>query len=221
MWQALGRKRRASRRPRPPRLVCSAQTAEAAAEAASAEARTAARQAEADAASASEQAARLRAELETSLVRHDALEEQLRGGLDERALHAARERGGRGFADGLEVEPDFRLAVEAVLGEVLSGLVLDADAARSLAELPGVIVLRDGRDGRPRAGDRAASRLEERVLEAGGGWLAGAIRRDPDGQAARLLARCAWVPDLETALALRELLPAGWRLVTRCRRRGR
>ena len=43
----------------------------------------------------------------------------------------------------------------------------------------------------------------------------GRLRLDPEGHAARLLARCAWVPDLDAALAVRAHLPAGWRLVTR------
>jgi chromosome segregation protein len=192
-----------------------AQSAEGAADSGSLGARSAARQAEADAASAGEEVSRLRAELETSTARHEALADRVGDGAHERALHAARELGGRGFADGLEVEPDLRSAVEAALGEILSGFVLHPDAARSLAEPPGVLILREDRDGRPRVGDRAASRLEERILAAGGGWLADALRRDPDRQAGRLLARCAWVPDLRAALALRELLPAGWRLVTR------
>jgi hypothetical protein len=131
-------------------------------------------------------------------VRH-VLEEQLRGGLDERALHAARERGGRGFADGLEVEPAFRPAVEAVLGEILSGLVLDADAARSLAELPGVIVLRDGRDGRPRAtGPRLASRSascgQGRLAATGSGtvgWAGGSLGTLRVGARSETARRCA------------------------------
>ena len=67
----------------------------------------------------------------------------------------------------------------------------------------------------PTGRDRAAARLEEAVFAAGGGWLAAALRLDPEGHAARLLARCAWVPDLEAALAIRAHLPVGWRLVTR------
>jgi chromosome segregation protein len=45
--------------------------------------------------------------------------------------------------------------------------------------------------------------------------LSSALRLDPDAHAARLLARCAWVPALADALGLREFLPPGWRLVTR------
>ncbi|MEA2027249.1 MAG: hypothetical protein U9O18_11205, partial [Chloroflexota bacterium] len=119
------------------------------------------------------------------------------------------------FTDGLEVEPELRLAVEAALGEVLSGLVLDLEDARALADATAVLVLRDGGDGRGRAGERAVARLEEGVGEVGGGALSAALRLDPDAHAARLLARCMWVPELDDALALRELLPPAWRLVTK------
>ena len=43
-----------------------------------------------------------------------------------------------------------------------------------------MLVLRDGGDGRDRAGDRAAARLEEQVAQAGGGSLAAAFRLDPE-----------------------------------------
>jgi chromosome segregation protein len=199
-----------------------AHTAELAAELAAAEARMAAGEAAAAAAAAAEAQSRLRAELQGLAARRDALEQQLRDGTDERVIRSLRARGGRRFSDGLEVEPELRLAVESALGDVLSGLVLDAHDARALADAAAVLVLRDDGDGRERgdrsadrAADRAAARLEEAVFAAGGGWLAGALRLDPEGHAARLLARCAWVPDLEAALAIRAHLPVGWRLVTR------
>ncbi len=66
-----------------------------------------------------------------------------------------------------------------------------------------------------RAADRAAARLVDAVSDAGGGALSAALRLDPDAHAARLLARCLWLPTLEDALSLRELLPPGWRLVTK------
>ncbi len=195
-----------------------AHAAEQAAEQEAAEARMAAGEATASAATAAEAHSRLRAEQEGLAARREALEQQLRDGTDERVVRSLRARGGRRFSDGLEVEPDFRLAVEAALGDVLAGLVLDVQDARSLAEAAAVLVLRDDGDARERgdrAAERAAARLEEAVFAAGGGWLAGALRLDPEGHAARLLARCAWVPDLEAALAVRTHLPVGWRLVTR------
>ena len=195
-----------------------AHAAEQAAEQEAAAARMAASEAAAAAASAAEGQSRLRAQQQGLAARRDALEQQLRDGTDERVVRSLRARGGRRFSDGLEVEPELRLAVEAALGDVLSGLVLDARDAPALADAAAVLVLRDEgelRDRSDRVAERAVARLEEAVLAAGGGWLAGALRLDPEGHAARLLARCAWVPDLDAALAVRAHLPAGWRVVTR------
>ena len=192
-----------------------AHAAETEAEEAAAGARIAASEADATALAANDTLARLRSEIAALGARRDALDEELAVGPDDRVLRSARARGGRRFSDGLEVEPGLRLAVEAALGDVLAGLVLDVDDARALADASTVLVLRDGGDGRGRAGDRAAAHLEEQILAADGGLLSTALRRDPDAHAARLLARCAWVPDFEAALGLRDRLPAGWRLVTR------
>jgi chromosome segregation protein len=192
-----------------------AHTAEEAAESEAAAARVAVGEADAAAAAANETLTRLRAELAGLEARREALDQQLETGPDDALLRSARARGGRRFTDGLEVEPDLRLAVEAALGDILAGLVLDPDDARALADAAAVLVLRDGGDGRSRAGDRAAAKLEERVGEVGGGALSSALRLDPDAHAARLLARCVWVPGLDSALVLRELLPPGWRVVTR------
>ena len=189
--------------------------AEEAAERAAAEARVAANEAEAGSARANETLSRSRAELEGLAARREALDQQLESGPDQALLRSARARGGRRFSDGLEVEPEMRLAVESALGDVLAGLVLDLDDATALADAAAVMVLRDGGDGRNRAGDRAAARLEEQVADLGGGALAGALRLDPDAHAARLLARCVWVPDLHDAVRLRDQLPPGWRVVTR------
>jgi chromosome segregation protein len=197
------------------RTRADAHAAEEAAEREAASARVGANEADAEAAAANEAASRLRAEQEGLSARRNALDQQLEAGLDASVLRAARARGGRRFSDGLEVEPTLRLAVEAALGEVLAGLVLDANDLRALSQAAAVLVLRDGGDGRSRSADRAAAVLAEGVLRVGGGALSGALRLDPDAHAARLLARCMWVPALDDALALRELLPPGWRLVTR------
>jgi chromosome segregation protein len=130
-------------------------------------------------------------------------------------MRSLRAKGARRFSDGLEVEPSLRIAVEAALGDVLAGLVLDADVAHALSDAAAVLILRDASGAQGRPTERAVLRLEEGVLAAGGGWLADGLRLDPEGQAARLLARCAWVPDLASALALQGHLPPGWRLVTR------
>jgi len=192
-----------------------AHVAEGTAEEAAEASRVSANETAAATATANETLSRLRAELEGLRARREALDQQIETGPDESLLRSARARGGRRFTDGLEVEPELRPAVEAALGEVLSGLVLDLDDARALADVAAVMVLRDGGDGRSRAGDRAAAKLEEAVTEVGGGPLSAAFRLDPDAHAARLLARCAWVPALDDALALRDRLPAGWRLVTK------
>jgi len=192
-----------------------AHAAEEQAESDATDARVAASEADAAASGANEMLSRLRVELEGLTARREALDQQLETGPDESVLRSVRARGGRRFTDGLEVEPDLRVAVESALGDVLAGLVLDLDDARALAEAAAVMVLRDGGDGRSRSGDRAAGKLEERIAEVGGGELSGALRLDPDAHAARLLARCVWVPGLDDALAIREQLPPGWRVVTK------
>jgi chromosome segregation protein len=192
-----------------------AHQAEERAERGATDARVAASEADAAASTADEALSRLRAELEGLTARRETIDQQLASGPEESVLRSVRARGGRRFSDGLEVEPELRLAVESALGDILTGLVLDLDDARVLAEASAVMVLRDGGSGRSRATDRAAARLEERVAEVGGGALSSALRLDPDAHAARLLARFVWVPELDDALTLREHLPPGWRLVTR------
>ena len=125
----------------------------------------AAGEAAAAAAAAAEAQSRLRAEQQGLAARRDALEQQLRDGTDERVIRSLRARGGRRFSDGLEVEPELRLAVEAALGDVLSGLVLDAHDARALADAAAVLVLRDDGEGRER-GDRSADRAADRAGRA-------------------------------------------------------
>jgi chromosome segregation protein len=190
--------------------------AEMAAEAAAATARDAAVTADAAATAAVEAAARARADEQGLAGRHEALAGQLDDGLEARLARLPQARLGRRLAAGLDVEPGLRLAVEAALGDALGGLLLDADDAPALAAAAAtVLVLRDGGEARARDAERGAARLMDAVLEAGGGRLDAALRRDAEGHAARLLARSPWLPDLPAALALRALLPPGWRLVTR------
>lgn len=195
-----------------------AQEAEAVAEAALGEARARLTETEGEADATRTRAADLRGRVGSLEGQAAILDRQLEGGTDDRALRSARARGGRRLSEGLEVEPGLRLAVEAALRDALTGLVLGADDALALHGSAAVIVLRDAA-GRPgegaRVADRGVSRLEAAVSTAGGGPLAGALRRDPDGLGARLLVRSSWLPDLAAALQLRSLLPQGWRLVTR------
>jgi chromosome segregation protein len=185
--------------------------AEAEAEEATTRERGTLSEAEAREAAARTRQAGLAADRAALQARLAALSARLEGGPDERTLRSARARGGRRLSDGLEVEPGLRLAVEAALGDVLAGLLLDPDDALALQGGAAIVVLRDAA---PAASERAGARVDQAVSDAGGGPLATAVRRDPDGHAARLLARCRWVPDLATALRLRGSLPAGWRLVT-------
>ncbi len=192
-----------------------ADASEQAAEQEAGDARQAAAEAEAALARAQEAADRLRAEAEGLAAREEGLRQAVHEGVEERLLRSLPGKRGRRFTDGLEVEPELRVAVEAALGDVLAGLVLDAADARSLAEASAVLVLREPAEGRGRGPERPNGRLDQAVAAAGGGWLAGALRLDPEGHAARLLGRCAWVPDLDAALGIRSQLLPGWRLVTR------
>ena len=127
---------------------------------------------------------------------------------------AARRRGGRRFAEGMEVDPAFRVAVEAALGDLLRAVVVGDDIALHLRNERGLLVLEEAGARRGRAETEAGERLRTLVRVAGGGPLVDAVRRDPGGHVSRLLARVAWMPTLEVALGLRAELPAGWRLVT-------
>ncbi|MET0773823.1 MAG: hypothetical protein ABWZ82_12115, partial [Candidatus Limnocylindrales bacterium] len=127
-----------------------------------------------------------------------------------RVLHG---RGGRRLDEGLEVEPRLRRAVAAALGDVLTATSVPADGIPELAggDQGTFVVESRGRDQR-RAAD--ATDLAARLAAAGGGLLTEAVLRDPTGLVTRLLARCAWVPDIPVALELAGRLPAGWRLAT-------
>lgn len=192
-----------------------AHMAEAAADTEAATARGVASEALAEAAEARAESTRLRAESAGLRSRRETLDARLAEGPDETLLRSIRARGGRRFTEGLEVDPDLRLAVEAALGDALGGVVADTGDVSALAEAPAVFVLRDGGDGLGRTGERATRKLEELAEELNGGLLARALRRDPDGHAQRLLSRSVWVPDLDAAFAIRGELPAGWRVVTR------
>ena len=120
------------------------------------------------------------------------------------------------------VAPELRAAAEAALAEVTRAYVVDADAVAALAAERGL------------ARGRRASRVERRPprTPANGGsasaWrprvaasLDAAVRRDSLGAARRLLARCAWLPDLAACLAIQPALPPGWSRGPSRRRRGR
>lgn len=126
---------------------------------------------------------------------------------------AARRRGGRHLAEGLEVDPALRAAVEAALGPTIRAAMVPEDVVLALRSEQGQLVVQGGAkpDDRER---RSVQRLLDEVRAAGGGPLAEAVRRDPAGLVTDLLARTVWLPDLEGALAVRRLLPVGWVAVT-------
>ncbi len=140
------------------------------------------------------------------------LEASEQGGL----VPAARRRGGRRLAEGMEVDPQRRVAVEAALGDLLRSVIVGRDVVLELRTERGLLVLDDARLSTPtgRAEAAAVERLVGAAREAGGGRLSDAVRRDPGGRITRMLATVAWTPTLEDALALHDRLPPGWRLVT-------
>jgi chromosome segregation protein len=137
------------------------------------------------------------------------VEEESRG-----IARAARRRGGRRVDEELVVEPAYRAAVEAILDEVARAYLVDRAAAPDLAGERGLLVLREVAAGRAGASGSAEGarerRLLERVADLGGGPLASAIRRDPGGVVSRVLTRAVVLPDLASAIAIQEELPAGW-----------
>ena len=157
----------------------------------------------------------LEALLSAQRARLAAVEQALEASVDASLARQARARGGSLLAEGLVVDPNFRLAVAAALGEAARGLAVDDEAAVALRGSPGLLLLpaamlrarTGGRQGDGEASVAAA-------VSAGGGRLVEGIRRDPGGHVSRLLARTLWVAALEDALALRAQLLPGWRVVT-------
>ncbi|MEO5941611.1 MAG: hypothetical protein ABIZ72_11290, partial [Candidatus Limnocylindrales bacterium] len=191
-------------------------------------ARAAAAEADGRRRSAAERAGAVGASLAAQEARLAALDARIRED-DERGIaRAAKRRGGRRLDDELVVETGLRAAVEAALDELARAYVVEESAAGSLAEERGMLVIRErtaasaggtATGGGPASGaaapDAATRRFLDRLAAAGGTPIGDAIRRDPSGTVARLLARTAVVADLDAALALQAHLPAGWALATR------
>jgi chromosome segregation protein len=170
------------------------------------------------AASTASATAAMRGRLEATRAR--LAEDEARG-----IAKAARKIGGRPLAEGLDVEAGFRVAVEAALGEAMRGFVVGRDAVAALEGQRGVLVIeteagderRGARSGHGR-GVEPSEALEAAAGAAsdhGGGHLSEALRNDPGGVAARLLARALWVPDMAAALTVQPHLLPGWIVVTR------
>jgi len=187
---------------------------EAAAEGRLESAQTASAAAETSYAEAAREVTARTAELAAARARLASMEHLPGSGSDERTVRSARARGGRRIAEGLDVDPRLRLAVEAALGDALVGLAVDGATALALRESRATLLLSDAKPSVRAGQERDAARVREAATAAGGGLLTTALRRDPQGDVARLLARCVWVPELEGALSLRAALPPGWRVVT-------
>ncbi len=125
-------------------------------------------------------------------------------------IQAATRRGGRALANGLEVTPGLRPAVEAALGAAVEAYVVDETDVIALREGRGHLALRLA----TATSDAAGRGVTERARDAGGGALTEAIRRDPTGVAGQLLRTSVWLPSLEAVLALLPRLPEGWQAVS-------
>jgi len=189
--------------------------AEAAAQATRESARSRLERAEADRADATDRAAAASAAVATLRGRLDALAERLDEEERRPIARAVRRVGGRRLDEDLAVEPDLRAAVESALADRARSYLVAASAVEELANERGRLLVQErvGTDGS--APDAATRRLLEAVTLAGGGLLAGAVRRDASGGARRLLARVVWLPDLAACLALQGSLPPGWLAVPR------
>ncbi len=147
-------------------------------------------------------------------VRARFAEEETRG-----IARAARRVGGRRVDEGLQVEPTFRAAVEAALGEVARAYLVGREAVAELAGERGMVVLagteRPSSGAAAIAGGVGPDAFRGRLSLAGGGLLADAIRLDPLGAAGQVLARAGWVPDVDALVALQAAIPDGWLVVSR------
>ena len=137
-------------------------------------------------------------------------EEESRG-----IARAARRSGGRRLDEDLVIDPAFRRAVEAALAQAIRAYVVGADAVAGLATERGSLVVADRTQASAASGDARERRFREQLAAAGGATLDGVVQRDPGGAARRLLARCAWLPDLAACLAIQPSIPSGWVVVAR------
>jgi chromosome segregation protein len=159
------------------------------------------------AAAAAERLAAIRGRLEA--IERRLADEEARG-----IARAARRRGGSRVDEGLEVEPAFRAAVHAVLGESGRAFRVARRVVGELGDERGSLVVEERLAELVSPTEREA-RIIERARMTGGGPLIDAILTDPIGAVRRLVDRVIWVPDAETALQVQPELPVGWLAVTR------
>ncbi len=190
-------------------------TAEGAAAATLEAARASVDRGHAERSAAAQLAAELEAEATAARARLAALDAAIDPDGERGLARAARARGGQLIGEGLEVEPRFRTAVAAALGDAGTAWLVAESEVVPLSERRGVLAL--GRKAARRDASKAAQTAADALdaaTAAGGGHLVDAIRRDPNGKITELLERVVWLPDIATALALRPSLAAGWRAVT-------
>ena len=160
-------------------------------------------------------AGRLGVTLAAARARLSALESRLAEEEARGIARAARRLGGHRLDEDLVIAPELRAAAEAALAEATRAYVVEADAVAALAGERGSLVVAERAAPGAAAEDARERRFRERLSASGGGVLDAAVRRDPLGAARRLLARCAWLPDLAACLAVQSALPPGWVAVPR------
>lgn len=201
--------------------LADASAREVAAENAAAEARTRAEASDRRRAATEGQREALEGRLEAARAELAATDEALARAGDGRLARSARARGGKRVAEGLDVDPRLRPAVEAVLGDLLTASLVPVETILALAAAgTGALVAQERPDsrnsGRPSGRGTTAPSLaaEAGAVAAGGGRLRDAVRMDPGGAVTRLLERDLWVPDLAAALSVWPLLAQGWRVTS-------
>jgi chromosome segregation protein len=155
------------------------------------------------------------ATLASARARLSALESRLAEEEARGIAKAARRAGGHRLDEDLVIAPELRAAAEAALAVASRAYVVGADVVESLAGERGSLVVAERAASAAAADDAQERRFRERLAAAGGGILDAAVRRDSLGAARRLLARCAWLPDLGACLAIQSSLPPGWVAVPR------
>jgi chromosome segregation protein len=171
--------------------------------------------AEADHAAAHERAVAASATASALRARLDGLGARLADEETRGIARAAKRAGGRRLDEDLDIDPGLRSAAEAALAEATRAYVVGADAVGTLATERGSLVIAERAASGGTSEDARERRFRAALDAAAGGSLDAAVRRDATGAARRLLARAAWLPDLDGCMSIQALLPPGWIAVTR------
>ncbi len=190
-----------------------ATTSEAAGAEAWREAQQQALAAHADAQSAAERASSNRSGLASVQASLAVAERAMQDLEDGPFAVAARADGGERLDRGVVIEPELRAAVDATLAGVGPAYIVARAALSRLAGERGSAVVAESLAVGQRTGTDAEREFEATVRAHGGGLLGEAVRRDDREALSRILARCAWLPDLEACLELQAAIPIGWSLV--------